>query len=152
MTEDTTPSTVDENGYLLDSLPELNYGGRDCHIFIGSYMDAFAADFRAESETGSAVNDAVYNARRSVEERLGIKISMRCSTGSDMTEMFDLLRDVQTIQFGDVFMSNLSLHVDTFKAAYDVGTYTTTLASNKVKNQEQPDTLVAALRNIENQK
>ena len=72
---DTTTSEPDD-GFVKDELPELNYNGDEVRWFCGDYASAYFDDIYAENQNGSLVNDAVYNARRSVEERLKIKLSV----------------------------------------------------------------------------
>lgn len=72
---DTTTSEPDD-GFVKDELPELNYNGDEVNWFCGDYASAYFDDIYAEDQNGSLVNDAVYNARRSVEERLKIKLNV----------------------------------------------------------------------------
>lgn len=72
---DTTTSEPDD-GFVKDELPELNYNGDEVRWFCGDYASAYFDDIYAENQNGSLVNDAVYNARLSVEERLKIKLSV----------------------------------------------------------------------------
>ena len=74
---DSTETTVVEtDGFEKDSLPELNYNGDEVNWFCGDYSSAYFDDIYAEDQNGSLVNDAVFNARRSIEERLKIKLNV----------------------------------------------------------------------------
>lgn len=68
-TEDTTPAT-DENGYLRDELPELDFGGETVNLLYWS--DVENQEFEAEEFTGEIVNDAIYQRNTTVEDRLNI--------------------------------------------------------------------------------
>ena len=72
---DTTAAETGD-GFVKDELPELNYNGDEVNWFCGDYASAYFDDIYAEDQNGSLVNDAVYNARRSVEERLKIKLNV----------------------------------------------------------------------------
>ena len=75
---ETEKSNVDANGFLLDDLPAaLTYNGATFNILIGNYMEAYRDDIYSEGETGELFNDSVYNATRSVEERMSVKVEMR---------------------------------------------------------------------------
>ena len=67
--ETTVEETTD--GFVKDSLPELNYNGDEVNWFCGDYFSAYFDDIYAEDQNGSLVNDSVYNARRSIEEQIG---------------------------------------------------------------------------------
>ena len=71
---ETTDDGRDENGFLRDELPDLDYKGASVNILVGDYNEAYAVDIIAEEETGAVYNDAVADATRSVEERLNVKI------------------------------------------------------------------------------
>jgi len=69
---ETIPAET-EPQFVPDDLPDtLNFDDRTVTWYIGDYMSAYYDDFHAEEANGERVNDAVYNARISVEERLGI--------------------------------------------------------------------------------
>ncbi len=78
-TSDTTQpeetSAPETSRFLADSLPDdLDFGGKEVHWLIGDYQSAYWNDFYAEEETGERMNDAVYGAARSIEERLNVKL------------------------------------------------------------------------------
>ena len=63
--------------FVPDDLPDdLDFGGVETTWLIGDYMDAYWPDYWAEDMNGSVVNDKVYETRKSVEERLNLKINM----------------------------------------------------------------------------
>ena len=71
-TVDTTPVTespYDENGYLKDNIPELNYGGETVDVLYWS--NAKNVEYVAEDD-GDSVNASIYYRNLAVEERLGI--------------------------------------------------------------------------------
>lgn len=69
-TEETGPAT-DENGYLCDDLPELDFGGETVNLLYWS--DVENQEFIAEELTGEVVNDAIYQRNTTVEDRLNIR-------------------------------------------------------------------------------
>ncbi|MBO5218112.1 MAG: hypothetical protein J6C52_01700, partial [Clostridia bacterium] len=76
---DTTAAATDApettSRFVADDLPDdLDFGGKTVTWFVGDYNSAYWDDVYADEENGSRVNDAVYNARRAVEERLNIKM------------------------------------------------------------------------------
>ena len=58
--EETTPSNVDSNGYILDTVPTdtLGYGGRAVTLLYWS--DVEHEEFVSEKQTGEPVNDAIF--------------------------------------------------------------------------------------------
>ena len=77
-----TEPTHDENGYLLDEIPEeLDYDGREVNILKWNHYES--VDFNVEEETGDILNDALYNRNRTTEERLNIKLNFPEVTGRD---------------------------------------------------------------------
>jgi len=62
--------------FEADDLPaDLDFGGKELTWYVGDYASAYWDDFYAEEANGSRINDAVYNARRRVEERLNVKLN-----------------------------------------------------------------------------
>lgn len=81
---DTTPAEtqppVDENGFLLDNLPDdLNYGGATLNVFAD---EGQKKQYYAEDLTGDIVNDALYERERTVEERLGVSLEWIFAKGA----------------------------------------------------------------------
>ncbi len=76
-TADTAPETEtvdtsrDENGYLKDELPALDYGGQNINLLY--WEDVENQEYEAEELTGEIVNDAVYQRNINTEERLNIR-------------------------------------------------------------------------------
>ncbi len=68
----TTPETT---ANLYSDLPTGDYGGSDFNIFNTTMGWAYSA-LDAEEQTGSALDDAVYNRTRKVEEKLKIKVNV----------------------------------------------------------------------------
>lgn len=67
---ETIDDSTDENGYLKDSLPELNFGGETIHFLYWS--DVGNQEFEAEEMNGELINDAIYQRNVGTEERLNI--------------------------------------------------------------------------------
>ena len=77
-----TEPTHDENGYLLDELPEeLDFDGRTVNILKWNHYES--VDLEVEEETGDILNDALYNRNRTVEERLNVVLEFPEVTGRD---------------------------------------------------------------------
>jgi ABC-type glycerol-3-phosphate transport system substrate-binding protein len=77
--EETT-YPVDENGYELDRLPELNYNNKEFVLFTWSNQVKWEWNEDGET-TGDKVHDAIYNRQVRTEERLGIKIVISKQNG-----------------------------------------------------------------------
>lgn len=69
-------NTDGEIEFIADNLPELDYEGTEINWLCGDYNDAYYDDIWAENLNGSLVNDSIFNARRSVEERLNITLNV----------------------------------------------------------------------------
>ena len=77
---DETTYPVDENGYELDRLPELNYNNDEFVIFTWSNQVMWEWNEDGET-TGDKIHDAIYNRQVRTEERLGIKIVIAKQNG-----------------------------------------------------------------------
>jgi hypothetical protein len=75
-----TTYPVDENGYELDRLPELNYNDGEFVIFTWSNQVMWEWNEDGET-TGDKIHDAIYNRQVRTEERLGIKIVISKQNG-----------------------------------------------------------------------
>ena len=78
-----TPETtypVDENGYELDRLPELNYNDQEFILFTWSNQVKWEWN-EDGTTTGDKIHDAIYNRQVRTEERLGIKFVISKQTG-----------------------------------------------------------------------
>lgn len=77
---ETTANIYDENGYLLDDLPDtLDYGGKDFHIFTWSNQTVWEWD--AAEFSGDVISDAIYTRKLAVEDRLKIKLVITKQAG-----------------------------------------------------------------------
>ena len=75
VSSDTTDTTdlYDENGYLKDSLPELNFDGYEFNIL--GWDDGYDDDFWVEESSSSVIESSLYNRNKVVEERLSVEIT-----------------------------------------------------------------------------
>ena len=74
-------SPYDDNGFLKDDLPkDLNFGDKEVKVLVGDYNGAYIDDFYVEAESGDRLSDAIYKTRRTVEERLGVKLTYNWET------------------------------------------------------------------------
>lgn len=75
-----TTYPIDENGYELDRLPELNYGNSEFVLFTWSNQVVW--EWNEDDQTsGDKIRDAVYNRQVRTEERLGIELVIAKQTG-----------------------------------------------------------------------
>ncbi|MBQ2709903.1 MAG: hypothetical protein IJF67_16640, partial [Clostridia bacterium] len=88
---DTTAAPVETSPFEPDDLPaDLDLGGKEVNVYIADYNSAYAIDIFTEEETGSRLNDAIYNTQKNVEDRLNVKLSYAAdsytwSEGTDFT-------------------------------------------------------------------
>ncbi|MBO5218891.1 MAG: hypothetical protein J6C52_05645, partial [Clostridia bacterium] len=69
-----TEATHDENGYLLDDLPDdLDFGGATVNML--TWDDYEVVEFEMEEATGDVLDDALYQRNMTVEERLGVNLT-----------------------------------------------------------------------------
>ncbi len=76
-----TPETtypVDENGYELDRLPELNYNNQEVVVFTWSNQAQWEW---SDVEDGDKIKTALYNRQVRTEERLGVKFFISKQAG-----------------------------------------------------------------------
>lgn len=79
-TSTTTDDSLDKNGYLKDDLPdELDYGKDKVSVL---YWDTERPEFEILEQTGSLVNDAIYQRNLNVEERLNVDLVFSQQKGS----------------------------------------------------------------------
>lgn len=78
--DETQDPYHDAEGYLLDSLPELDFGNEE----IGFLYDTKYSyiEFFAEETNGEPVNDAIYARNLAVEDRLKVKLVFTGETGN----------------------------------------------------------------------
>ncbi|MCQ2427342.1 MAG: extracellular solute-binding protein [Clostridia bacterium] len=77
---DETTENVDENGYLRDDLPVLNYGGSDFVIFTWSNQTVWEWS-EDENTTGDVIKDSIVKRQVNTEDRMGIKIVIESMNG-----------------------------------------------------------------------
>ena len=70
-TTETAKPTVDSDGYKLDSLPKLDFGGAIVHMFVPS-SGTSVSEFEVETQTGDVIDDAVWERNTEVSDRLNI--------------------------------------------------------------------------------
>ena len=71
---ETADPTLDENGYLLDSLdPTLNFSDAAVNMLIR--QDVANTEFYVPEDTGDVIDSALIDRNRTVEERLGIQLN-----------------------------------------------------------------------------
>ena len=75
-----TTYPVDENGYELDRLPELNYNDQEFVIFTWSNQVKWEWN-EDGTTTGDKIHDAIYNRQVRTEERLGVKLVFSKQSG-----------------------------------------------------------------------
>ena len=92
--EDTGPSNVDENGYILDTVPTdtLNY---DRTVTLLYWSDVEHEEFVSEKQTGEPVNDAIFLRNMAVEDRLGIDLGF-ISTPANSSNVANWVTFVRT--------------------------------------------------------
>ncbi|MCI8388355.1 MAG: hypothetical protein HFE63_07830 [Clostridiales bacterium] len=64
----------DDDGFVKDDLPQLDFDGETVNVLVGDYSNAYWNDFYAEDETGNRINDVLYSMRLSINERLNIDL------------------------------------------------------------------------------
>ena len=71
--QETTPAVTEtaDDGYIADDLPEANYNGYQFRILCDPVYIEF---IYADGESGVQINDMVYEANRTVEERYNIDL------------------------------------------------------------------------------
>ena len=82
--ESTADPYHDADGFLLDSLPELNFNGVEVGILYDTKgTNSTRIDFFAAESNGEPINDALYSRNIAVEERLGVTLKFTGETGND---------------------------------------------------------------------
>lgn len=103
---------------IYSSLPTGNYGGAKFKILNNISNFAYTS-MDLESETGDVLDDAVYQRTRSVEDRLGVKISV---TDLGWDEALDMIKS--QIMSGDDGYDICFDEVSTLALAYEPGMFT----------------------------
>lgn len=112
-----------ERQNIDDGLPEADYGGYEFRIY---HRDEFFKYIYADEIIGEVVNDAVYNANKTVEERFNIKITPVKSGLGDVDHVNAIKRiilagdDVFDIAFGHDMLTPLASLEGYFYNLYDV--------------------------------
>ena len=75
-----TTYPVDENGYELDRLPELDYKGEEFVLFTWSNQVMWEWN-EDDTTNGEKIHDAIYDRQVRAEERLGIELVLSKQTG-----------------------------------------------------------------------
>lgn len=103
---------------IYSSLPTGNYDGAEFKILNNISNFAYTS-MDLESETGDVLDDAVYQRTRSVEDRLGVKISV---TDLGWDEALDMIKS--QIMSGDDGYDICFDEVSTLALAYEPGMFT----------------------------
>ena len=72
--EATTGPRVDEEGYLLDDVPELNFGGKTIRLL--AWDGQSYEEFNPTEDNGDIVEQAIMDRNAIVEERIGVKLEV----------------------------------------------------------------------------
>ena len=80
ITEATTESPYDANGYLKDDIDEnLNFGGESFHILAWEHS---LPEFEVEEQTGNVIENAIYTRNANTEDRLGVDLEFTIIKGN----------------------------------------------------------------------
>ena len=93
------PANVDEEGYLLDSLPELDFGDTDVWMLYDTKFSM--PEYFVDSESGETVNDAIYQRNMKVEERLKVKLKFKGELGNDKNQEVFVGTAMNDVKSGD---------------------------------------------------
>lgn len=135
--EDTTTQAQTEAP--RDNLPsDLDFGGKTVNITVGDYNDAWWDDIYVEEITGNRLDDAIYNASVSVEQRINVDLEYnRVRYGwNDMSEYETKM--VSQILAGDTDFDLLFSGSTNFSAMSTDGHYFGDLSSLKYVTLESP--------------
>ena len=133
-----TPSPTTESPFEADDLPaDLDLGGKAVKIHVLDYASAYAVDIIAEEETGSRLNDAIYNTSKAVEDRLNVKLSYT-SEAFVYAQLAEVTTKViSSILAGDAEM-DLMYSMDNFMARMLEGDYFHNLRDMKYLSLDKP--------------
>ncbi len=123
---------VDENGYILDSLPELNYNNETINIL--HWVGDIAPEFSAEDQ-GNAVEAAVFARNLNVSERLKIKLNWipeNVPEGSSYSALLD--KDFQSGDYSYDILASYSQSI----ATATLGGYTRDLSKLQYLDLSKP--------------
>ncbi len=106
---DTTPAETETEGIPDDKLPELDYNGTEFNAYTRTRW-FFHGELLVEEANGDVLNDARFNARAAVEERLNIKMTEETFEDNDSPR--------KLMQAGDDFYELFNTrHVNMFNYA-----------------------------------
>ena len=114
--------------------------------FAHFYITVTAADPDLSGAVTEAWSSECYRSVMPIFYEVNLKT--RYSTDTDMTNMFDLIKNSIITQFGTVFSLAIKPNCDNFKNYKDGGGWNTEMAANQESAQKGVDELVAALRNM----
>ena len=80
--EDETTSNTDDQGYLLDNLPELNFES-EINILAWKDVEHEEFDIAYEDLSGDIVEQSLYDRNTKVEERLGVTLNFNRDVDGD---------------------------------------------------------------------
>ena len=76
-----TPSSTDENGFLLDDIPEtVNFNNSTVRFLVWS--DVENPEFEITEQSDNAIDNAIYTRNKTVERRLGVKLEFDAIPGN----------------------------------------------------------------------
>ncbi len=112
-----TENLYDENGYLKDRIPELNYGGETVDVLYWS--NAKNVEYTAEDD-GDSINASIYYRNLAVEERLGITFNWIGEKG-DYGQRADFNNIIASDLSGDCMYDIISAYSTTIAMAATYG-------------------------------
>jgi len=112
-----TENPYDENGYLKDKIPELNYGGETVDILY--WNNAKNVEYTAEDD-GDSVNASIYYRNLKVEDRLGITFNWIGEKG-DYSQRADFNNIIAADLSGDCIYDIVSAYSTTIAMAATYG-------------------------------
>jgi hypothetical protein len=112
-----TENPLDENGYLKDKIPELNYGGETVDVLYWS--NAKNVEYTAEDD-GDSVNASIYYRNLAVEDRLGITFNWIGEKG-DYGQRADFNNIIAADLSGDCMYDIISAYSTTIAMAATYG-------------------------------
>ncbi|MBR4033953.1 MAG: hypothetical protein IKJ04_04020 [Clostridia bacterium] len=112
-----TENPYDENGYLKDRIPELNYGGETVDVLYWS--NAKNVEYTAEDD-GDSINSSIYYRNLKVEDRLGITFNWIGEKG-DYSQRADFNNIIASDLSGDCLYDIISAYSTTIAMAATYG-------------------------------
>ena len=99
VTEDTD-SLYDENGYLKDTVPELDFDGYNFKML--GWISGYDSDFYAEVDVGDTIVDAVYYRNEAIKERLNVGLSASLIDGNNASQSQFMTAATNAIMAGGI--------------------------------------------------